>query len=69
MPLPSFLVRVEVLLESLPAFVILLVHLLAGLLPPFGERKTEGALKHEGLRKVRKMTSQFYGWRGKVFFA
>jgi len=35
----------------LPAFEVLLVHLLTGLLAPFGEGKAEGALKHEGLQK------------------
>jgi len=48
----SFLVWVEVLLESLPAFIVVLVHLLAGLLTPFGKCKTERTLKHECLKNV-----------------
>ena len=47
------LVRVEVLLERLPALEVVLVHLLAGLLAPLGQRQAKGALEHESLKLNR----------------
>ena len=41
--------QTEVILDVLPALVVLLVQLVAGLLPPLGDGQLEGGLEHEGL--------------------
>ena len=52
MPFSLLLVRVEVFLERLPALVVVLVHLLAGLLAPLGQGQAQRALEHESLKKT-----------------
>ena len=54
------LLWVKVLLEPLPAFVVLLVQLFACLLTPLGQRKAQGALKHESLSI--KQLNYLSGW-------
>ena len=45
--------QTEVILDVLPALVVLLVKLVAGLLPPLGHGQLQGSLEHEGLRPLR----------------
>ena len=45
--------QTEVVLDVLPALVVLLVQLVAGLLPPLGDGQLQGGLEHEGLGALR----------------
>lgn len=54
-------VEVEVAAEGLPALIVSLVQLLAGLQTPFSDGHAEGGLEHERLEEPEEY-SEYVGW-------